>query len=54
MLNALIVLDRNKLIHRDIKPQNILIESINYEKEKISVKLGDFGQVRNTDTCLDT
>ena len=41
-LEALSEADRHKIIHRDIKPQNLLIDS------EIRVKLGDFGLARGT------
>lgn len=49
MTNALIFLSNNKILHRDLKPQNILINSImsthrNYHEYKLfTLKICDFG-----------
>lgn len=51
MLNALSDLERHgKIIHRDIKPQNILISSFDRQKKTIQTKLADFGTSKSIET----
>lgn len=51
MVEALKVLESHNILHRDIKPLNILISEIDYESVEITTKLADFGIARaNTAT----
>ena len=38
------------MVHRDIKPANILISSPNQQNGQVTIKLGDFGLSRPTNT----
>ena len=46
--NAFKILDSNKIIHRDIKLENILVSYLNEDKSEFIVKLADFGFSRET------
>ena len=52
LLNALKILEKNKIIHADIKPENILIK--NFDGEKISVVLIDFGSATYINNYIHT
>ncbi|EFC35723.1 predicted protein [Naegleria gruberi] len=54
MCSALEILKVCNLIHRDIKPDNILIRDLDLEREEVSVVLSDFGLARNLDTFTST
>jgi len=47
---ALKYLDGLGFIHRDVKPDNILVESFSSQNDEIKVVLGDFGLSRNVET----
>lgn len=50
MISALSALFSFKVIHRDFKPENILISAFDEHKQMISVILADFGIARSKDT----
>ena len=35
--------EKKEIVHKDIKPDNLLVELIDFEAKKIQVKLTDFG-----------
>ncbi|KRX04328.1 Protein kinase-like domain [Pseudocohnilembus persalinus] len=39
-------LHKNKIYHRDLKPQNILFSKVNDENKNLIIKIADFGNVR--------
>jgi serine/threonine protein kinase len=45
ILKALEYLNMEKILHRDLKPQNILV-NFNKETQELSAKLADFGLAR--------
>ena len=48
--NAFRIMVDNKIIHRDLKLENILIKYINEDKTKYSVKLADYGVSKKLNT----
>ena len=48
MCEALVYLyDEKQMVHRDIKPHNIMIRSINLENNELDIVLGDFGLAKS-------
>jgi serine/threonine protein kinase len=39
-------LHQNKILHRDLKPDNLLVVSLSPDPSTVSVKLADFGTAR--------
>jgi len=39
-------LHQNKILHRDLKPDNLLVVSLSPDPATVSVKLADFGTAR--------
>ncbi|KAG2379474.1 hypothetical protein C9374_006591 [Naegleria lovaniensis] len=48
LCNALLVIQEQNIIHRDIKPQNILLRKFDLDKNEIVIGLGDFGLAKNS------
>ncbi|KAG2388563.1 hypothetical protein C9374_000002 [Naegleria lovaniensis] len=47
MINVLSVISKEKIVHRDIKPDNILVKSVNLVSNEIHVCLTDFGLAKD-------
>ncbi|MEY4567006.1 MAG: Serine/threonine-protein kinase PrkC [Planctomycetota bacterium] len=52
LCTALMVAHDRGVIHRDIKPGNILIREERYPRHRLLAKLGDFGLARSLETTL--
>ena len=53
--NTFKIMARNKIVHRDLKLENILVKFINEEKNDFIVKLSDYGiskQITTTNICI--
>ncbi|EFC49467.1 protein kinase [Naegleria gruberi] len=46
--------ESGKIVHRDIKPDNILVKKVDFETDEIDVYLSDFGLAKSTQNSMQT